>query len=93
MKRRERRQGKLMNWNEGEYERGKKEINYSQGAALLLQIFCPFTVVKGFHGNKLPAGAALGKKGRILGAVGDRGGIRDPAANDRRPPGTHAPCL
>lgn len=59
-----------MNWKEREYERGKKEINYSQSAALL-RIFCPFTVVKGFHGDKLPAGAALGKKGRIWGSVGD----------------------
>lgn len=59
-----------MNWKEREYERGKKETNYSQSAALL-HIFCPFTVVKGFHGDKLPAGAALGKKGRVWGSVGD----------------------
>lgn len=59
-----------MNWKEREYERGNKEINYSQSAALL-HVFCPFAVVKGVHGGKLPAGAALGKKGRIWGSVGD----------------------
>lgn len=41
---------------------GKKEISYTQRAAFLLHIFCPFTVLKGFHGDKLPAGAALGKE-------------------------------
>lgn len=51
---------KLM--NEGAYERSKTEINYTRSTALLFQIFYTFTIGKGFHGDKLPAGAALGKE-------------------------------
>lgn len=49
-----------MNRCEGEYE-----INYAQSAVLLFHIFCSFITFRGFHGDKLPAGAALGKERRV----------------------------
>ena len=63
-----------MTRSQGEYERGKKEINYTQSTALLFHIFCTFAIVKSFHGEKLPAGAALGKEGKNLGPLWGRGG-------------------
>lgn len=53
----------------GRLGKRQQEINYTQSAALLLHIFCPFTVFKGFHGDARPAGAACGEEGKHVGEL------------------------
>lgn len=75
------RQEKLRNRIGGENESGKKEINYAQSTVLLFHIFCTFGMVEGFHGDKLPAGAALGKEREAFGSLCKSGAGRiSPAA-------------
>lgn len=58
--------------SEGEYEGSKKEINYTQDTVLLFQIFCTFTIDRGFHGDKLPAWATLGRESEEFGLLWGR---------------------
>lgn len=54
-------------------ERGKKKINYTQSTALLFHFFCTFRLLRGCHGDKLSAGAALEKEREEFGLLCWRG--------------------
>lgn len=72
-----------MTGKKGPHARGKEGRSYAQSAVFLFQIFCAFSTFRGFHGDQLPARAALGRQ-KDRGRPGLRG--------DRRAAGCGTQC-